>query len=326
MSNQEMFIKLIQDITGDDTTISLYSEINERKEILEKTCTEFKKLLKKGVLLIEAENKDMGFEFCPFCCTGGEEAKFKFVWVGLNPGIADGRWPQKFYWDKTTWKDMVDFYVPKADIRYQAGQSRDNPQNVYQWLSEDGVWSSYYKLMIRVHMALLGEKKCYGKWSDLWDAYSQAIDSDDEEDVNNTISDAFLQQLNDNPTLNAELLPFKSREMKLDAKSLKNEPRYQAYFRRLMDFIAAKASEDAWIWFFGDTETVKKLLSMQKYIKIPQEEPYVIGEKGKPATKFYLQMWGKRKVVFSPFLQPYHKNGNDITKVITEVTNYFNKE
>ena len=321
MSNQEMFVKLMQDITGDDTTISLQSKVNERKSILEKTCEDFKDLIKKGVFLIEAKNQ--GFEFCPFCCTGGEEAKFEFVWVGINPGIGAGRWPEKFYWEETTWQDMVDFYVPQGDIRYKDGQSRDDPQNVYQWLSQNGVWSKYYKLMIRIHMALLGEKNKYGTWSELWEAYSETIGSQDEEAVNDAIEDAFLQQLNDHPTLSAELLPFKSKEMKFDAENMIKDSRYKAYFKRLIDFIVEKSSKNAWIWFCGDTDSVKKILTLQKNIKVGALEYVPIGEKNKPGSKFYLYKWGKRKVIVSPFLQPYHKNGNDISAVIDKMREYF---
>jgi len=326
MINQEMFVKLMQDITGDESIISLKDNINDSKDNLEKACEKFTNMLGKGVFLIESQDKKQGVEFCPFCCTGGEDAEFEFVWVGINPGIGAGRWPERFYWKDTTWQNMVNFYVPQGDILYKKGQSRDDPQNVYQWLSENGVWSKYYKLMIRIHMALLGEKKKYGTWDDLWGAYSKKVGSHDKDVVNEAIENAFLQQLNDHPTLNAELLPFKSKEINLDAGKMIKDPQYQAYFKRLMDFIVAKSSKKAWIWFFGDTNSVKKILTLQEHIKVKALEYAPIGEENKPGAKFYLYKWGERKVIVSPFLQPYHKNGNDISAVVDKMREYFGEE
>ena len=313
MGHQDMFLSLMKDIMDAKQDIPMGAKVEESRDRLLDTCKKFNEKVEEGELFIESKQADQGFEFVPFCCSGGENAKFDFVWVGMNPGIAGGRWPQKFYWDKTTWQDMADFYVPKGDIRRQANQT--DSTNVYQWLAEGGVWSDFYRLMIRVHMALLGKKTLYGTWEDLRTAHQ---DKDEE------VEKAFLEQLNSHPTLNAELLPFKSHKMKLDAEEMLSYTPYCTYLNNLLKFIDDNAESDAWIFFFSTTQEVKKLLEKQTavHIKLAEDET-IIGEKGKAGTKFYFQRWEKRKLILSPFLQPYHKNGHDISALIGEIKSYF---
>lgn len=91
-----------------------------------------------------------------------------------------------------------------------------------------------------------------------------------------------------------------------------------------------KAAEDAWVFFFAPTEAVKKLLEYQKVVDIKiSDTAREIGPDKKNDKKiaggkyFYFQWWGKRKLILSPFLQPYHDNGNDISMLISEIKDYF---
>ena len=315
MGHQQVFLSLMGDII-DEKIILMDEMVEDFHDKLQYSCEMLGKIVDKGELMLE---NDGGFEFLPFCCTGGDEAKFDFVWVGMNPGIAKGRWPKRFYWDRTKWQDMVDFYIPKGKVSEYNNKRPQESTNIYQWIAEDGVWSDFYRLMIRIHFALLGNRE-YGTWKDLQDACG-----DDKK-----VSKAFLKQLDTYPTLNAELIPFKSNEIKINAGKMVENSKYMLYLNNLLKFIDDNTKKDAWVFFFATTEVVTRLLKEQKAVKIEiADKPISVepkknnGKKISGGKYFYFQYWGERKLILSPFLQAYHDNGKDVSALIGKIKEYF---
>ena len=316
MGHQAMFLSLMEDVMEDEK-LSMNALVKESHKKLLEACESLDEIIDKGALMLEI---NQGFEFLPFCCTGGDDAKFDFVWVGINPGIVKGRWPNRFYWDKTTWQEMVDFYIPKDKVSKYKDKGKKST-NFYQWIAEDGVWSKFYQVMIRIHFGLL-ENKVYGTW----DSFRDEHDND-----NKRIAKAFLEQLDKYPTLNAELIPFKSSEIQMNADKMVACKRYMNYFNHLVKFIDDNAKDDAWIVFFATTDVVRVLLNKQDAVNnlTIEEKPRTIdwekanGKKFCGGKNFYLGQWGKRKLILSPFLQSYHDNGKDVSLVIKEIRKAF---
>ena len=77
MDNQKMFLSLMKNIMQGEHDISMNDIVS--KSLMEKTCNDLRNIAKDGELIIEPENYDEnGFEFLPFCCSGGENEKFDF--------------------------------------------------------------------------------------------------------------------------------------------------------------------------------------------------------------------------------------------------------
>lgn len=314
MDNQKMFLSLMKNIMQGEHDISMNDIVS--KSLMEKTCNDLRNIAKDGELIIEPENYDEnGFEFLPFCCSGGENEKFDFVWVGMNPGIGKGRWPQKFYWEKTKWQDMADFYAPKGKVSHSVGEQHKKSSNLYQWIAEKGIWSEFYQVMIRFHFYLMENKKY-----DTWAEFKKEFNNDE------SIAEEFLTELDKHPTLNMELIPFKSRVISFNGTEMLKNSQYMCYFNSLLEFIDANAKKDAWIFFFGNTIVVKRLLKKQKKFKLDiasTPKKVMPKEKMYGGRNFYLQWWGERKLILSPFLHARDTNGKNIADVIKTINDFY---
>lgn len=282
MNRQEFFVELMSTLIGKQ--ISLSDKIALTKAELEMNCAKVSDEIGSPLEV----NMDEGTEPCPFYCSSIDKP-FDFVWVGINPGGVLKAWKKlNFSWENTTWQELADFCVPTDDIRA-------NEKNGYQFLKED-VESEYYKFFLRFHLALI-DGEIFNNWTDLKERHAD-------------VEQLFIERVAKYSILNADLIPYKYRSISFKAtKKLRNDANYENYFRRLIQFIEAETSPDAWIVFYGAPTEVGKLF--KKFApdwKVPKRKDFfrvVVPKKdGTDCQPRYFCTFthGQRKIFLSPSL------------------------
>lgn len=274
MNRQKFFAELMATLI--DKPIDLDEKISLSRHELETNCAKLSDEINDTKFKIDIAKS---YEPCPFLCNNFDKP-FDFVFVGLNPGGALDLW-EKFYWERTTWRDLANFCVPN--------NIRADEHNGYRFLGKNVSQNPYYQFFLRLHVALTGGE-IFNTWRDL-----QKRHADTEK--------FFVEHIAAHSILNAELVPYKSEKISFTAKNLVNDATYGKYFRRLVDFIETESASDAWIVFYGAHKDVKDLFDkFAPHWKVPQQNLYLKVEGHNKGNHFHIFRRGRRKILLSPFL------------------------
>ena len=264
---KDIYLKLLGDLIGEKLTdADIYEPIlhyeNKMKDsrgesinkLLVESCDDLKGILKTSEICVGAQHGYV--EPCPISYTGrvitGND-KFYTVFIGLNPHLET---PKEFP-PGTTLADLANLHHPD-DIIYNREEYRKNIDNdifinnywrVFgniEGKSKGRKWSSYYKTVLRVHLALISEyKKDNVK---IW-----SIFKGDRNDIE--LTNEILRLLKKFPMANAEFIPYKSQgynmnnfssifDKKRDSEFVN---RYIKYFQDIWGFIDKHSRDDAYI-------------------------------------------------------------------------------
>lgn len=231
---------------------------------LKDSCNAFQQADNFGVKDLRvgsAPKNEIGYvEPCPIQYTGilkNDKKIFHCVFVGLNPHLEPWKtFPHHLKKgdlipSRITFADLANFHHPN-DIRFGCSADKYGPEGVIRnnyWrvmgnMEEgyNGAWSSFYKDVVRIYLALLPSKA-----REVYETFDKMIQKQN-------LTKYLLEKMADYPIANLELIPYKSKgiNIKKIEKVLNNYnndflTRYNKYFFDLMTFVDNYALDDAYI-------------------------------------------------------------------------------
>jgi len=295
---QKKFKELMEILVGRPLGVKLSDEIGA----LQDDCLNWQKNPSKDKRLVVAA--ETGYEPCPLNYSGGSNPA-KMAMIGINPGKPMEEW--MYMDDNTTWQEIAEFYAPLKGILA-------NKNNAYYFLSKKSIKSDFYRDLLLIHQALLGNaEKIFDKFSDARDYYG--VDK---------IEEVFMEQLAKYPVLCSDIIPYKSVKADINYKEMMVNSHYRDYLNSMLELTIDSTEKNAYIVFYGNIKNVKGLLSKvaSKYFPSNIWCEYMLGSptNKEKKTSVYLAHWHDERIVA---LVPSRAQGSTYT--IPELAEKINK-
>lgn len=298
MGIEHEFLNLMKKITG-VPDMRMEDKMGKNREQLENNCRKIQREA-SGELTVDIEK---GNEPCPFCHSR-RDAKAKMVWVGINPGAPVDNFKQ-FYWEKTTWQEIIDYCVPK-DIR------TDDDCLYARLVDKNGNVNGYFKLIMRMFMQL--DNEWPNNVGSCWGDYRKHYKIKEKVPTRTMFLDYFYNK----PVLSADLIPYKSQSISMKVDGLLGDAYYKDYFQHLMKIILEYSEDDAWVIFFKQPDEVKKLMDKFTPSWSPSKDNEKEYDENDKKKKMYVYKFMGRRIVIMPFKRNYDSKTANLVKAIKD--------